>query len=324
MTWIKDRKFLIGLTAGTLLLVAVSLWFGMNGSARYEQAKAAYQSAADDASNFEKLALYPTKENFDSKKLALDEYRKSAQELQDAFAAHRAPSLPPVSPQDLSDQMRSAADETRKAFGQKTSFPEGYYCGFEAYRNKVSRGDAAGILSYQLGHVKQLMLDLAAAGPSKLIGIHRPELAEESGKKHEAAKEDVSRFLPIEITFQGTEKAVRQFISSIADDGKRYVVVRSIKIKNAKQDPPRSTDAIFDRAGPLPSSSGANPGSKEADIASLFAAETPAAPGQAATAAAPAAPADTGRILSQVLGNEELIVFLRLDLVQFFPAKELP
>lgn len=324
MTWIKDRKFLIGLTLGTLLLVAVSLWFGTSAGARYEQAKAAYESAAADAANFEALALYPSKENFDSKKLALDEYRKSAQELQDAFAAHRAKGLPAVSPQDLSDQMRSAADETRKAFGPKTSFPEGYYCGFEAYRNKVSRGEAAGILSYQLGHVKQMMLDLAAAGPSKLIGIHRPELAEESGKKYEAAKEDVSRYLPIEIRFQGTEKSVRQFVSSIADDSKRYVVVRSIKIKNAKQGPPRSTDAIFDRGAPLPAGSGANSGPKETDIASMFAPESPAAPADAPPAAAPSPPADTGRILSQVLGNEELIVFLRLDLVQFLPAKELP
>jgi len=45
----------------------------------------------------------------------------------------------------------------------------------------------------------------------------------------------------------------------------------------------------------------------------------------APVAAAPAAaPVDTSRILSQVLGNEELQVFIRLDLLLFLAPKELP
>jgi len=57
----------------------------------------------------------------------------------------------------------------------------------------------------------------------------------------------------------------------------------------------------------------------------------PAAAPAAAPAPAPApapkpAPAagDSGRILSQVLGNEEVQVFLRLDVMLFLPAKKLP
>jgi hypothetical protein len=43
--------------------------------------------------------------------------------------------------------------------------------------------------------------------------------------------------------------------------------------------------------------------------------------------AAPAAtskPAASGRILNQILGDEEIQVFLRIDVLQFLPAKELP
>jgi hypothetical protein len=34
--------------------------------------------------------------------------------------------------------------------------------------------------------------------------------------------------------------------------------------------------------------------------------------------------ADTGRILAQVLGNEEIHVFIRLDFLSFLPAQKLP
>lgn len=325
MTWIKDRKFLIGLSIGTLLLVAASAWYGKVGESRYEEAKLAYESAAEDAANFEKLALYPTKENFDSKKLSLDEYSASAKALQDAFAAYRSAESPSISPQDLSAQMKAANDETRKAFGQRTAVPEDYYCGFKAYRSKVARGEATGILSYQLGIVKQMMLDLAAAQPTKLIGVYRPELPEEAGKKPDVAKDDVARSLPIEVTFQGPEKSVRQFVSSIANANHRYVVIRSMRIKNAKQDPPRSTDAQFDRAAPAAPPGAVAPATT--DLSGLFAAaaQPPAAAQPAPAPAAAAAPAaDTSRILYQVLGNEELIVFLRFDIMQFLPAKPLP
>ena len=57
-------------------------------------------------------------------------------------------------------------------------------------------------------------------------------------------------------------------------------------------------------------------------------APTPApatAPAAPATPAAPAATkVDSSRILQPVLGDEELQVFLRIDVMQFLPVKELP
>ena len=48
-------------------------------------------------------------------------------------------------------------------------------------------------------------------------------------------------------------------------------------------------------------------------------------PAVAPTAArAAAAPADSSRILNRVLGNEELEVFLHIDVLEFLPVKALP
>jgi len=139
----------------------------------------------------------------------------------------------------------------------------------------------------------------------------------------------VARGLPLEITFKGPEKAVRAFLSSIAKPDGYYIVIRSLRITNEKKGPPRTADAKFDKPA------GAKPGAAKDPFGEFFtpdAEPTPApapgatpAPGAApAPAPAPAPPIADNRILSQVLGDEQLQVFIRLDLMQFLPAKKLP
>ena len=133
--------------------------------------------------------------------------------------------------------------------------------------------------------------------------------------------------MPLEITFTGSEKSVREFLSIINKQDSRFVVIRSLRIANAKKEPPRAADAKFEApAAVAPASSATSdifgggfvlPGAPPAG------GENPA--NQAAPATPPPAPpADSSRILAQVLGNEEVQVFLRLDLLQFLPAKPLP
>ena len=128
-----------------------------------------------------------------------------------------------------------------------------------------------------------------------------------------------ARPFPLEITFTGPEKAAREFISSIVKQDNHYLVVRSLRVTNMKKDPPRAADAQFDKAA----------ASKPAAAADPFGGgfvlpgdETPAATPEK-PAATPKA-ADSSRILSQVLGNEQVQVFIRLDLLEFLPAKKLP
>jgi hypothetical protein len=92
-------------------------------------------------------------------------------------------------------------------------------------------------------------------------------------------------------------------MSALSKLESHYAVVRSIRISNAKKEPPRTSDAKFD-----------NPPPQAAPEMSLDA---------AAPDAQPSAPA-AGRILSQVLGMEEVQVFVRIDLMQFLPPAKLP
>lgn len=325
MSWIKDNKFMAALGGGTLLGAVLLYFAGAKGASRYEQAKADFDAAAADASSFEKLALYPRQENRDGKTKALDEYRKSVESLQAAYEAFRPKALENISPQDFTNHLKSVDSEIRKAFEEAgAKVPDPFFCGFENYKTSLARGNATGILDYQLAAIKDLMLTLSKSGIKELKNLHRPLLPEEDGRAYTPNDADVARPLPLEITFLGPEQSVRAFLSSIVKPEGRYVVIRSIRVTNAKKDPPRSSDAKFDKPAAA-ASSGASEvfaGGFVLPTDDTAAEKKPEAAAAPAPAAAP--PADSSKVLSQVLGNEEVQVFLRLDLMQFLPSKKLP
>lgn len=327
MSWIKDNKFAVGLGGGTLVGAVLLYFVGAKGASRYEKANEDFVAASGEVSNILKLQLAPKPENRDGKAKALDEYRKSAETLQAAFDAFRPKELKNVSPQEFTDHLKSVNDEVRKAFDDAgTKVPDPFFCGFEKYKTSVASGNTTGILDYQLNGIKSLMLSLAKSGATELKNLHRPSLLEEDGKEFKASDSDVARALPLEITFTGPEKSVRAFVSSIVKPEGQYVVIRSIRVTNAKKDPPRTADAKFEKPSAKPAAGASEnvfgggfvlPGEEpKADDKKPAAAPTPAP--------APAPAADSSRILSQVLGSEDVNVFLRLDLMQFLPAKKLP
>lgn len=317
---------MVALGGGTLVGAILLYIAGSSAVTRYENAKADFETAAGEAAAFEKTSLYPKPENRDGKSKALDEYRKAAESLQAAYGAFRPKELKKLSPQEFTDQLKAVNDEVRAAFAtSETKVSEAFFCGFEKYKTSVASGSSTSILNYELAGIKNLMLALSKSGVSELKNLHRASLPEEEGREFKAADSDVARPLPVEITFLGSEKSVREFISSIVKPDGQYVVIRSLRISNAKKDPPRAADAKFDK-----------PVAKPAAAENVFGGgfvlpgeepkpEAGAKPAEAAVAA-PEAPAagDSSRILAQVLGNEEVMVFLRLDLMQFLPAKKLP
>lgn len=319
MSWIKDNKFIAALGGGTLAGAILLFLAGSQGSSRYAQAKEKFDAAAADAAGFEQLALYPTAANRDAKRRALDGYRQSVESLQTAFAPFRPKEITNISPQEFTTRVLAANTEVRKAFEDAgATVPEAFFVGFEAYKAALAPAKTTGVLDYQLASIKHLMLELAKAKPAGLKNLHRPALPEEEGK--ESTPSGVARPFPLEITFVGPEKSAREFLSSITKPENQFVVIRSLRITNEKKDPPRTADAKFDK----PAAS-----AKAGTAADAFAGgfvlpgDDAAAPATAPAAEAPK-PADTGRILAQVLGNEQVQVFLRLDVLQFLPAKKLP
>ena len=322
MSWIKDNKFMVALGGGTLAGAILLYVVGSQGSKHYDEAKEQFAAAAAEAAAFEKSALYPTVENKNEKSKALGDYAKAVESIQTAFTPFRPKEIKNITPQEFTDRLLAANTEVRKAFEESgTTVPEAFFVGFEKYKTTLATGSTTGILDYQLGSIKSLMLSLAKAKPTELKNLYRPLQPEDDGQAFAPPPAMTARPFPLEVTFTGPEKTAREFISSIVKLDNQFIVVRSLRITNMKKEPPRAADAQFDKAAAKPAAAAADP---FAGGFVLPGDEKPAAatPEKTATPAAAPKAADSSRILSQVLGNEQIQVFLRLDLLQFLPAKK--
>jgi hypothetical protein len=310
MSWIKDHTFAIALGGVTLAVAGGLFVVGSKGASEYGQAKSEFDAAVEEARSFESLALYPQAENRDGKHKALDDYRKALDSLQQAFEKFRPSEIKNISPQDFTNHLIEVNDEVREAFGKAgAQLPNAFFCGFEGYRDALARGNATGMLDYQLSGMRAVLLALASAGPGELKNLHRPSLGEEDGTEFKPLEAQVARALPMEITFRANEKSLRAFITALSKLDKHYAVIRSIRIVNAKKDLPRTSDAKFE---PVAAQVAPAPNADQSTDESWLGTETTTA-------------SNTGtRILSQVLGREEVLVFLRIDLMQFLPAAKLP
>ena len=316
MSWIKDNKFVVVLGGGTLVGVALLYLLGARGVTNYQVAKEEFDLAAQEATASEKSELYPTVPNLNGKSKAIDEYRKSVEEIESAFEAFRSKEFKSITPQEFTNKLLAANTDIRKAFEDSgTKVPDAFFVGFEGYTKTMAPASTTGVLDYQLDSIKNILLALAKARPGELKNLHRPLLAEEELQTYTSPENAAARPFPLEITFVGSERAARDFISSITKPVSPYAVIRCLRITNEKKDPPRAADAQFEKPAPAKPVEAGNP------FGGAF-----VLPGEEPPVAGAPAPkiADSSRILSQVLGNEQIRVFLRLDILAFLPAKKLP
>jgi hypothetical protein len=335
MSWIKDNQFAVVL-GGVTLVGTVALFFvGSKAGGRYETELANYQTSAGEVSKFERMPLYPNPDNRNGKKKALTDYIAAVDGLQKSFAKFRPEPLKNVPPQQITDTLIAATEEVRTAFGDKTVLPPLFFLGFEGYKDTLAREDATGILNYQIGATRELFLALAAAAPAELNNVHRVPLPEEQGKPYQPKPGSVARALPIELAFTGSEASLRTFLTSLQQSKNHYFVIRTMRIGNEKKTPPLHTDAKFEEPkvdGPETAASDpfgggfVLPGDDEEPAPegdAVTEGDAPAPEPEPEPAAPPAAN-DSSRILAPVLGTEKVQVFLRIDVMQFLPAKKLP
>lgn len=375
MNWIKQNPFLSALLGGTLVICGLLTFVALNGSSKYEDAKTRSEDALAIVTKWEKLPLYPSSDNRQAKIKALDDYSNAIDELRGFYSKYQLDPAVQITTQQFTERLKAAHKEVENAFKDADSkLPADFFMGFEGYRGKLANSGSTALLDYQVNAVKHLLLGMAEARPSELIRIHREKISEEEDppKPYEPYENEVGRKFSYEIVFKGSEASVRDFITKLGAKESYYCVIRSIRINNERETPPRISDAKFEKAP----ESVVNPGNP---FGALFPEEAPApqppiAPpvvtppvvppvvppqtdavvppgaaalqgaavgeivppvaGEGAVAPAPVAPVapapakpfgmatDTSRILYQVLGHEELQVFVRFDILLFLPTKE--
>lgn len=304
MSWIQENKFAAGL-AGVTFVAVGGLWYWGNGCKdKTQEARDLFAQATGQIRILENGRLYPSEANRDLKRKAVTEYTQQAVALRDRMIQFRPASLDPVASEVFSKQLQESGSRVQAAFQtSKTSLPQGFLMGFESYSSSVAQRDATGLLGYQVKATEWLFIKLAEARPEAVLNVHRPRLPEEKGTAYAYQKGDVARDLPIEITFSGSARALREFMSSLVDSKEFYFVPRVVRIENEKTTPPSRSDAQFKVPSTAPTADGFGQ----------------TLPDPAADPTAQPTP-EREEILKQVLGNEQVRVFLRIDLRLFREA----
>jgi len=213
----------------------------------------------------------------------------------------------------ISDNSREFADYASQ---RGVVLPERFMLGFGLYNNKPILANATGIIRYELDATKWLCQQAIESGANEIFSLYREQLDEEKIKKEEvdsgkktrksaskpkadktprklAADETVKpRFMPLELTIKTDRKGVAKLLGAIANNEEYFFGVRGLRIGNTQINPPTQKDYAFV--------------SKAAEgVVDEFA----ALEGQ------PAAPAGPQTVAKCVVGDQQVIVHLALDLV---------
>ena len=344
MNWIKQNPFLSGLFGGTLVLCGLLSIIATKGASKYQDSKIRFENAFREVTKSEKLQLYPIAQNRQAKIKALDDYNDSIDKLREFHSKFQIDPKVNLSTQEFTGHLKAANEEVVNAFkAAESKLPDDFFMGFNAYRSQLAKSGSTALLDYQLKALKHLLLGMAEARPTELSRIYRKKIVEEDDGIYEPAQDDVAREFSYEIVFKGSEASVRDFINKFGDNESYYYVIRSMRIENEKNTPPRISDAKFEKPAPAgtdlsepfgvplfeevpPAEAGESQAVPEVlpEVAAPEVAvpEVRDASEKPTLIAPPVAAVDSTKILSQVLGDEELQVFIRFDILMFFPTKE--
>jgi len=333
----KEDKFPILLASVTAVIAGGLIWWGMKSGTAYEESKTSYDDSVSEIQRLLRAKVAPTADNLREKKKAVTEYRASVDELQKAFDKYRQTELKNTGVSEFTDALLAAKQRLVKKFEEnEVSMPADFFLGLGKYTDKLPQQKNTGLLHFELQAFEDLFVRLADSGPAELMNVHWPDLPEEVAQTYDMGDQGY-RAHPIEVTFAGSEDSLRKFMSSLDDSEKYFYLVRTMRVSNSRKTAPNSKDATFEAppapaidSDPFPDFGGGGflfPIEDEEEAPTDGGAEGGEAPAEApAEPEQPAAPVatDSGQILKQVLGGEEIQVFMRIDVLQFVQPKGLP
>jgi hypothetical protein len=303
MNWIRNNPFIAGFVGVLIVCTGLLGFLIFTASGKYSGVRDEYAAQAAELKRLQALSPYPEQANFDKLKAQKDEYVSKINGLIDSVAAMQ---LPPeqTTPEQFQDQLRAAVTAA-SARGQQngTQLFDKFYLGFEDYQSKPPKAEAASPLGRQL-HAMELAIGIILdARPAGITAIKRQRLAQEGAATAATSPSPVPAAQPakkplvssssLEVDLLLGQSQLRSILNQLAAETKQMLVVRSLEIKNEKDKGPTLAEAT---AAP------ATAGQPVAD---------------AATAQNGVQPAPSAQALRFVVGDEKLLVALKIDIMEF-------
>jgi len=312
MSWFQENKFAGTVLSVTAIVSGALVYLGMNARSETNEARVKELAAVEKINTLQASTTFPNKDNEVDLDKNLLEFASKAKVFQGELLKYRPEDIPQLSPNQFNDVVQDYLKKLDKYYQSKgiklNSGEKGYY-GLGKYAGSMAKEVDTAYLNYHRKALEWLFVSLADSGIEKLEHAYREPVAEsmEGSKiaKPSADTPSVSKTLPIEISFTGSEENLQTFLSKLVSSKEHFFMVKLLKILNEKRDPISISQMSFAPVvEPIESEDEDESGGVTfPDFDSVEDDFT-----------------EDKTIIKQVVGSEKITVFMKLDLILFEEA----
>jgi LAS superfamily LD-carboxypeptidase LdcB len=249
MEWVRNNRFL-AVFIGIMVIGIGVLGYLVNSSySHYAQVDEEYTSQVAELKRLQALQPFPEEANLVKYNQQKAAYGEAVTQFQTKLASMEPPPADkPLSPSDFQNRLReSVRDIGRSAQQVGVALPEGFYMGFEQYRESLPDTAATPLLTSQIDAIEQMVRILIKRRVDRINFIKRAALEQEGSaaltaasaappnpamaKATAAAAPELITRHPIEISFAAAPSAFREALNEIVESP-RLFVVRALQVKN--------------------------------------------------------------------------------------------
>ena len=276
MNWFKENPVVLAIAAAALVGTLAASFFAMDAAVRQDETLASYTAAITNLRRLEGKQPFPNEANLKKVQASVEDYKKSIEDFVTSLNKMEVP-VAEISPQKFQDELRVAADNLRKATANKTTLPENFFFGFDAYRTQLPPKGETQELNREFLAIKSLIEAIVPLGITSIDTLVRHAGVKPATPDPKAAppkpNEAVAKPLPFDSFTLGITAPQNAFISAFdkipANPG--FLVLRSMTIENTSPTAPLKADT--GKPQPAPARAPATPGASE-KLPTVFGAES--------------------------------------------------
>lgn len=343
MNWAQENKKLAGIV-GVMVAGAAGLgaWLFFSWSG-YAGSMEKWDTTQTRIATIKGKKLEPTQANVEAREKMLQEYADKVNSLRTALLSVQQP-VKPMSETEFQAKLKDRTTEVKrlsKAAAMKPELADDFALGFERYAAQSPRSaEIAAELNVHLDVIEKLITTCIESGVTSIDSLERTKLANEDApaapkaapapakktakatskaakaKKtvitEQAAAEPVLDRYPIKLTFTTDQGPLQAVMNTLCHPGKmpHFLVVRQFRVENARLDGP-TKEEMNQRRTATPAAASEEPAARPEDL------PKPGAP----RLIVPPKPAPVDAY--DIMGNEQLKVYMEVDYIRFRNAPEL-